>query len=83
MGYSIRTETYRYTLWMKWEGGVLKGDWEAAVTEDREELYNHTGDQGTNDYDKYENNNIASDPAVNGLKATLRALLKDQFAPQL
>ena len=41
MGYSLRTNDFRYTEWVKWNGTALKGEWEHNVGI---ELYDHRGD---------------------------------------
>ena len=58
MGYSIRTETYRLTAWLGWDGAKLRADWGNI---NGTELYNHTGDDGTGlaALDDFENFNIA------------------------
>ena len=64
MGYSIRTDRWRYTLWVKWDGKHLKpagwtGDNVVGI-----ELYDHQGDDGM-DTDKFDNENVAeANPAV-------------------
>ena len=62
MGYSVRSDVYRATFWMWWDGLNLVGDFArepAAV-----ELYKHEGDVES-DFDSFENVNIAEhEPAV-------------------
>ena len=56
MGYSVRTDAFRCTFWMPWDGVALAGDFlrdPVAV-----ELYSHAGDNET-DWDQFENVNIA------------------------
>ncbi|XP_062507887.1 iduronate 2-sulfatase-like [Corticium candelabrum] len=61
MGYSMRTDRYRYTEWVKWNGTKLEGDWHGLVAR---ELYDHQGDDG-NDFNAFENENIAeSQPEI-------------------
>eukprot|EP00041_Stephanoeca_diplocostata_P011094 m.180088 g.180088 ORF g.180088 m.180088 type:complete len:86 (-) comp18409_c0_seq2:90-347(-) len=57
MGYSIRTATYRYTEWFRYNGSVADMNQTVAV-----ELYDHTGDVG-DDFDKFEEINEATNPA--------------------
>ena len=38
VGYSIRSDTWRYTLHVKWDGSTLQPIWDSVVTE---ELYDH------------------------------------------
>jgi iduronate 2-sulfatase len=55
MGYSIRTDRWRYTLWLRWDGAKLdKVSWDAVTGE---ELYDHLNDDGR-DTDKFDNVNL-------------------------
>ena len=57
MGYSVRTDAWRCTLWMHWDGKNLVGDFgrdPAGV-----ELYAHASGGMETDYDEYENENVA------------------------
>jgi arylsulfatase A-like enzyme len=75
MGYSMRTEQYRYTEWVKWNGSALAGEWSDVLGR---ELYNHTGD-GENNFDAFENVNIADTEKelVDQLSKLLHALFSD------
>lgn len=56
MGYSVRTDQWRATFWMWWNGAKLAAYFDkppAAV-----ELYAHSGDEEA-DFDKFENENVA------------------------
>ncbi|XP_062507937.1 iduronate 2-sulfatase-like [Corticium candelabrum] len=55
MGYSIRTDRYRYTEWVEWNGKKLQPNWENVIGK---ELYDHQGDE-ENDFDAFENENVA------------------------
>ena len=57
MGYSIRTQTWRFTEWYRWNGASLTPDWSDAAGA---ELYSHAGDDGT-DFDAFENVNQLDD----------------------
>ena len=77
MGYSIRTDAYRYTEWLSWNGSSLSPVRPFAVK--ATELYNHTLDSGpwTNP-DEFENVNLAALPStplalVRNLSRQLRA----------
>ncbi|XP_065192922.1 iduronate 2-sulfatase-like isoform X2 [Sycon ciliatum] len=73
MGYSIRTADYRYTEWVPWIGGELRGNWSTVVGR---ELYDHRQDDET-DFSDYENVNLAArEPAV---VQQLSAALRVQF----
>jgi arylsulfatase A-like enzyme len=45
MGYSIRTNEWRYTEWPKWNGATLKPEWSTVAN--RTELYDHRTDTET------------------------------------
>jgi hypothetical protein len=71
MGYTIRTDRWRYTVWVKWT--VAKApDWSSLVGE---ELYDHIGDGGY-DTDFAENVNVVADQQNAELKAELYAALR-------
>ena len=55
MGYSVRTEDFRYTEWFTYNGGTLKPEYNDTVAV---ELYDHRGDPG-NDFDFYDQVNLA------------------------
>ena len=56
MGYSVRSDEWRYTRWLRWDGVALKAKWESD--DYAEELYSHKGDDSTN-MDDFENENLA------------------------
>ena len=78
MGYSIRTDRWRYTIWVKWMSN-RRSDWSSPVGE---ELYDHLGDTGF-DTDFAENVNVAAAPANAQLKAELYAALRDGWKAAL
>ena len=55
MGYSVRTNDWRYTAWLHWDGKHLVGDFSQPPI--GVELYSHVGDDGT-DFDAFENENV-------------------------
>jgi len=57
MGYSVRTDVWRCTFWMWWNGEKLEADWARAPV--AIELYSHEGDTEA-DFDAFENTNVAS-----------------------
>jgi arylsulfatase A-like enzyme len=79
MGLSIRTDAWRYTRWMAWDGDALAPVWDAVLGE---ELYGHAGDDGR-DLDAFENENYAGakfaqlvqEDLVDRLRAGWRAAL--------
>lgn len=56
MGYSVRTDQWRYTVWLRWDGTRLQGDFDSSPV--GVELYSHQGDTDF-DFDKFENENLA------------------------
>eukprot|EP01063_Lacrimia_lanifica_P033870 TRINITY_DN614_c0_g2_i1.p1 TRINITY_DN614_c0_g2~~TRINITY_DN614_c0_g2_i1.p1 ORF type:complete len:543 (+),score=140.69 TRINITY_DN614_c0_g2_i1:47-1675(+) len=77
MGLSVRTEAYRYTRWVAWDGAALAPAWErgdAGV-----ELYNHTADDGLTTDGPYEAINIAEQHPL--LVAELESILRRAFYP--
>ena len=74
MGYTLRSDRWRYTIWLKWDGAALAvAGWEGDSVVG-EELYDHDGDDGL-DTDAFDNENVAaanSDVCAR-LKGALRA----------
>ncbi len=67
MGYSVRTEHWRYTEWARWDGHALAPLWDALETRVQPdalvELYDHRGDTGRDGakmWDDFENENVAA-----------------------
>jgi len=58
MGYTLRTEEWRFTLWTKFDWDNLVPQWGETFGM---ELYSHAGDDGFH-YDDFENENLAYDP---------------------
>lgn len=57
MGYSVRTDEWRYTVWLPWDGVRLQGNFDSSPV--GVELYSHEGDTDF-DFDKFENENLAN-----------------------
>jgi len=75
MGYSLRTDEWRATFWMWWDGKRLVGDFSRDPV--GIELYAHQGDKGSSDYNAWENENVAKDhPDV---MATMMATAKKHW----
>lgn len=55
MGYTVRSDEWRYTRWLRWDPDSLKAKWDS--NDYAEELYNHKGDDSTN-MDAFENQNL-------------------------
>lgn len=75
MGYLIRTDLYRYTEWLRWNGTLLKADWSRVVGT---ELYDHSGDDDTS-FDNFENTNLADKPDYQTIRSQLHQQLKNMF----
>jgi len=56
MGYSVRSNEWRYTRWLLWDAASLSAQWDND--DFTEELYDHHGDDSTS-MDNYENENLA------------------------
>ena len=78
LGVSLRTDTWRYTEWPLWNGSVLAPQWDAPLI--GAELYNHTGDDGSNFDGAFEVVNLAEDAAYAGLRTQLSAQLRTAYA---
>ena len=73
MGFSLRTERYRYTEYVRWNGSSLTPIWDEVFSR---ELYDHEGDDGT-DYDGFEMQNQLD--AINGTSPQVVAQLAAQL----
>ena len=67
MGYSMRTDDYRYTEWAAWNGTLLAPDWGTLAGV---ELYDHRNSTGSC-FDCTENSNLAHLPAFASVAAGL------------
>ena len=80
MGLSIRTVDYRYTEWHKWDGGVLRPNWDDGSS--MIELYDHRDDPPQSSkvsFEQFENVNLAHSPHYNALVKTLGKQLRSCF----
>lgn len=78
MGYSVRTDRWRYTVWQPYDHGAA--DWSRPPVSS--ELYAHTGNPGARclaEYDYCESVNLAEDPAHAGIQVQLLTLLHSHF----
>ena len=83
MGFSMRTDSWRYTAWVPWDGEQLLGNWSASPIEwpnDAEdkynrELYDHRTDDGS-DFGAFENENLADLPEYQGIVRELHEQLR-------
>jgi hypothetical protein len=79
MGYSIRTNAWRFTVWVGWNGTTLTPEWR---TVNATELYAHSltvGGPSDQDFDAWENENLASKPEHNATMRTLMGQLRAHF----
>ena len=78
MGYSLRSDQWRFTAWFTWNGTSLEPIAPVAM-----ELYDHRDDTGScqapSAFDDFENINLASDPRHLGLMAAFMRDLPAQF----
>ena len=81
LGVSLRTDGYRYTEWLPtaWDGASqqLRPRFDAAPV--GVELYNHTGDNGTDFDGPFEHINCAELPAYAAERAALSALMRQIY----
>eukprot|EP01052_Picozoa_sp_SAG31_P008178 SAG31_NODE_407_length_16049_cov_46.312915_2_plen_186_part_00 len=79
MGYTIRTQSYRYTEWAAWDGHNLKPLWDVSGGV---ELYDHTADppaSSLTSFDHFENTNEAEEVRRAALVADLSTKLRAFF----
>eukprot|EP00041_Stephanoeca_diplocostata_P034237 m.1153084 g.1153084 ORF g.1153084 m.1153084 type:complete len:291 (+) comp24486_c0_seq18:1650-2522(+) len=79
MGYTVRTHSWRYTLWLEWDGASCSPKW-ASTTNYGRELYAHD-DSSTFpiDFDCCENDNLIDDPRYTHVVAQLDAMLRKRY----
>lgn len=76
MGYSLRTDEWRYTLWVSWSSSKYAPKWDEPFG--GEELYDHR-DPRCNEkgnFDLCENRNVAKDESLAKIKDELYAKLR-------
>ena len=80
MGYSIRSDRWRLTEWVAWDGATLRPEWGNTTAEFADiELYDHAGDFGA-DFDKATAKvNLAKESAYAAVVANLTAELRLAF----
>ena len=89
MGFTVRTPLWRYTAWLRWDGHAQRGKWgDCPATAVRgaggdgfcaRALYSHPADEDMADFDSFELENVASDPANAATVSQLHAMLRTQF----
>ena len=81
MGYSVRTEQWRFTEWVRWNGSALRPSWS---DNHGKELYDHRispSQPATLHPEWRENENLAADPTFAPIVAQLSAQLRNHFDP--
>lgn len=78
MGYTVRSATWRWVEWHKWNGTALRPVCAIMATE----LYPHSGDSGLDFDSPFEAANIAADHATQGtaMHRILRTKFRKAFA---
>ena len=80
MGLSVRTDTWRYTEWRRWNGTALAPQFDIPAL--GVELYDHTSDAGDN-FDSFEVRNEAADLNRHAVVEQLAGVIKVQFDTQV
>ena len=81
MGYTVRSPDYRYTMWFHWDGDTCEAKWDAPLEDSNggHELYSHIGHTDPGDFDNYENQNLANDPAHADVVQQMKKILLANF----
>eukprot|EP00658_Telonema_sp_P-2_P083768 TRINITY_DN915_c0_g1_i3.p1 TRINITY_DN915_c0_g1~~TRINITY_DN915_c0_g1_i3.p1 ORF type:complete len:518 (-),score=77.98 TRINITY_DN915_c0_g1_i3:336-1889(-) len=75
MGYSMRTDLFRYTAWVRWDNSTLKVDWSRV---EAQELYDLSDDPGTDfDFAGY-SHNLAGNPVYGTMVSQFQAELEEE-----
>jgi len=78
MGYSVRTEDWRYTEWLVWNQTALLPFWDQVHAR---ELYDHRNESSyPTDFNVGENENVANRPENAAVITMLSQMIKKQFA---
>lgn len=75
MGYSVRSDGWRYTEWLEWNGLEERPYWDRVKGR---ELYPHQEYDGESDFD-LENENLASHPEYANVTSTLSRAIKEHW----
>lgn len=76
MGYSIRSDDWRYTEWVHWNKNTTGPIWDNVVGQ---ELYNHTGDYGASIDAATPTKNHHGNPSLAQVEAKLQKQLHQHF----
>lgn len=78
MGYSVRTDAWRYTEWLPWNGTTLKPVWDEVFAR---ELYDHRNETHyPTNFDAGEEENVAGKHGYAEIVASLSKMVRAQFA---
>ena len=79
MGYSVRSDGWRYTIWVAWNGEMLKPVWEAVQGV---ELYQHStlSTDFDGDYSEPLNRAVDPDSEAQAVMKSLHAVLVEHFS---
>lgn len=80
MGLSLRSNRWRYTEWLRWDGWTETPHWNEGPV--AVELYDHFGDDGS-DFDAFENENLAQSPVFAPVASQLATLLRSAYRVSL
>jgi arylsulfatase A-like enzyme len=76
MGYSARTQDWRYTEWFAFDNATSKADMSVTLAV---ELYDHAADEG-DDMDAYDQVNVGGDPENAAVVKQLAQVVRDGWA---
>lgn len=77
MGYSVRSNSWRYTLWAKWNVSTLCPEWRHESNE--VELYDHQNDGAMVNFDDFENINVAGDVTHAAVLEKMAGIVQSSF----
>merc|ERR1711879_1084199 len=77
MGYSVRTDVWRYTEWVAWNGTTLKPIWDQVVAR---ELYDHRDEvHYPTNFDAGEKDNVVNNSSHAAVVTELSQMIPAQF----
>eukprot|EP00051_Salpingoeca_urceolata_P023621 m.404540 g.404540 ORF g.404540 m.404540 type:complete len:746 (-) comp20126_c0_seq12:2859-5096(-) len=80
IGYSVRTQSWRYTAWMEYNVKQETTTWKAGPL--FEELYDHHGDFNAADFDTYGMVNLGASAFLRSMKETMLFHIRRQYDKQ-
>ena len=78
MGFTIRTEAWRFTQWVQWDGDKLQPNW-AKVNASELYSYDCHTTHCNNDFDAHDNLNLVNEPSHASTVAALQAQLRHHY----